>query len=59
MGNPPRTLADLTAAKAFPAPNPSAPRYVPSTHRARQELNLHAVIDLPDAIGRTIEWARD
>jgi dTDP-glucose 4,6-dehydratase len=35
------------------------PRYVPSVERARRELGLEISIPLPDALGRTLAWARD
>lgn len=35
-----------------------APRYVPDTRRARQELGLEQAIPLGDAIARTLEWHR-
>jgi len=56
MGNPPRTIAELIAANQLPPDNPSPARYVPSTHRAQEELNLRCTIDLPEAIRRTIDW---
>jgi dTDP-glucose 4,6-dehydratase len=58
MGNPPRTLAELIAANQLPPPNPSPARYVPSTRRAQEELNLGCTVEPPDAIQRTIDWAR-
>jgi nucleoside-diphosphate-sugar epimerase len=35
-----------------------APRYVPSTRRARIELGLHQTVDLAEAIRRTLRWHR-
>lgn len=37
-------------------PNRPVERYVPSTQRALQELNLRQVIDLKESIKRTIKW---
>jgi hypothetical protein len=37
-------------------PNRPVERYVPSTHRARNELGVKQVISLQDSIKRTIEW---
>lgn len=34
----------------------AAPRYVPSTARARTELGLTQTVDLSEAIGRTLAW---
>jgi nucleoside-diphosphate-sugar epimerase len=33
-------------------------QYVPSTHKARSELNLNQWVDLDTAISRTVEWHR-
>jgi nucleoside-diphosphate-sugar epimerase len=41
-----------------PTPGMPAKRYVPSTRRARSELNLQENIDLKQAIQRTIEYYR-
>jgi dTDP-glucose 4,6-dehydratase len=38
---------------------PSAPRYVPSTLRARTELGLAQTVELPEAIRRTLRWHRN
>lgn len=35
------------------------PRYVPSIERARRELGLTISVPLPDALGRTLDWARE
>jgi dTDP-glucose 4,6-dehydratase len=61
-------LAHVTAATCDPpvevriaqAPRPGtpAPRYVPATDRAREELGLRPTVMLPDAIARTLRWAR-
>jgi dTDP-glucose 4,6-dehydratase len=40
-----------------PATGP-APRYVPDTRRAREELGLEQTIALDDAIARTLSWLR-
>jgi nucleoside-diphosphate-sugar epimerase len=63
-----RGLAEAVAHSFQPAPEiqvlrqaaPGAPaqRYVPSTKRAASELGLRESVDLPDAIRRTIAWAR-
>lgn len=37
-------------------PNKPVERYVPSTQRARNELDLKQIISLQDSIRRTIEW---
>ena len=37
-------------------PNRPVERYVPSTHRALEELNLRQVIGLQESIKRTIKW---
>ena len=63
------TIADaarLTARTLHPGlkvqidgtPNPNAPlnSYVPSTERARHELNLHQTISLEEALRRTATW---
>lgn len=42
-------------AKAL-TPGQSAQRYVPSVQRAGRELDLRIMIDLPEAIRRTIAW---
>ena len=39
-----------------PTPGKPADRYVPSTKRAQVELGLRAIIGLPDAIKRTVDW---
>ena len=39
-----------------PDPARKAPRYVPCTRRASQELGLEVRIDLADAIARTMRW---
>jgi dTDP-glucose 4,6-dehydratase len=41
-----------------PTPGAPAPRYVPSTARARSELGLRTRIGLDDALARTIRWHR-
>jgi dTDP-glucose 4,6-dehydratase len=61
-----RELAEAVAKAFRPAPEvqvarpptPGAPpeRYVPSTARAREELGLRQLIDLPEALDRTILW---
>ncbi|MFI5398670.1 MAG: NAD-dependent epimerase/dehydratase family protein [Candidatus Binatia bacterium] len=61
-------LAKLVAAAFDPVPGievalpavvgPAAPRYVPSTRRAAAELGLHQVIDLEEAIRRTVGFLR-
>ncbi|MDR3490946.1 MAG: NAD(P)-dependent oxidoreductase [Gammaproteobacteria bacterium] len=61
-------LAQLVAVSVTPSlavniaqiknPNVSAQRYVPSTERAKQELDLDLWVDLPTAIHRTINWNR-
>lgn len=62
------TIQELSniVAKAFPhidvqitktfVPGKPAERYVPSTHRAYTELGLKSVIQLPEAIKRTVRW---
>jgi dTDP-glucose 4,6-dehydratase len=37
-------------------PNRPVERYVPSTHRARNELDVKQIISLQESIKRTIEW---
>ena len=61
-------LAHLTAAQVNPAiavtvaklpgENSVPHRYVPSTNRARQELNLHPTVTLAEALRRTADWHR-
>lgn len=34
----------------------SAGRYIPSTQRARQDLGLHSIVSLLEAIKRTLDW---
>jgi dTDP-glucose 4,6-dehydratase len=41
-----------------PVPRQLAPRYVPSTQRARDELGLVAWLGLDEAIARTVHWLR-
>lgn len=41
-----------------PATEGPAPRYVPDTRRAREELRLLQTISLDEAIGRTLRWHR-
>ncbi|MGC9971637.1 MAG: NAD-dependent epimerase/dehydratase family protein [Bryobacteraceae bacterium] len=41
-----------------PEPGARAPRYVPSTARARAELGLEEWVPLDEAIRRTAEWAK-
>jgi dTDP-glucose 4,6-dehydratase len=41
-----------------PTPGVPAPRYVPSTRRAREELGLRTWIGLDEAIERTVRWHR-
>ena len=63
-----RELADAVAGGFTPAPevvvaqtyDPAIPVewYVPDTGRATRELGLHATVDLPEAIRRTIAWHR-
>ncbi len=65
------TIADLakTVAACFqpsvkvqivrkPVPGQPAERYVPSTHKARTELNLKETFDLQESILQTIRWHR-
>jgi nucleoside-diphosphate-sugar epimerase len=57
-----RTVAQVTAPQrpieiaAQPQLGIPASRYVPCTRRAEDELGLHARIELPDAIRRTLNW---
>jgi len=44
--------------KGTPIPGRLAERYVPSTARARSELQLQQYIDLPEALRRTAAWHR-
>ena len=37
-------------------PGKAAERYVPSTKKVAFDLNLHQLIDISDAIKRTIDW---
>jgi len=46
---------DVQIAKTF-VPGKLAERYVPSTHRAQTELGLKSVIQLSEAIKRTVRW---
>jgi dTDP-glucose 4,6-dehydratase len=39
-------------------PGAPAPRYVPSTQRAREELGLHARVGVAEALERTLAWNR-
>ena len=48
---------DVQIAKTF-VPGKPAERYVPSTHRAQTELGLKTLMQLPEAINRTIRWHR-
>ena len=41
-----------------PGPQKPPERYVPSTARAREELDLRQRIDLPEAVSRTIVWQK-
>ncbi len=41
-----------------PVPGAPAERYVPSTARARTELGLVPLVELPDALRRTFAWHR-
>ena len=41
-----------------PVPGGAAPRYVPSTHRARTELGLEQHVTLEQAVQRTLAWHR-
>jgi len=43
---------------ALPPGSGPAPRYVPSTSRARTELGLAQTVGLPEAIDRTLAWHR-
>jgi nucleoside-diphosphate-sugar epimerase len=62
-----REVADLVAAVAAPGsrvevrgtagPGPLS-RYVPSTHRAQQELGLRETVPLEESIRRTMDWQR-
>ena len=64
------TIQDLShlVAEAFPhigvqiakkiVPGNPAERYVPSTHRAQAELGLKTLMQLPEAINKTIRWHR-
>lgn len=51
LGSDIEVLADQT-----PVPGAPADRYVPSTHRARNELRLKQTVDLQAAIRRTALW---
>lgn len=50
-------LLDVTIART---PDPTRPpeRYVPSTERARSELDLREMVSLDEAIARTLAWHR-
>lgn len=62
------SIGDLAARIAALAPRPTAveimkaplggppSRYVPSTRRAREELGLHQIVGLDDAIQRSFAW---
>jgi dTDP-glucose 4,6-dehydratase len=41
-----------------PASDAAVQRYIPSTRRAQTDLGLQTIIQLPDAIQRTILWHR-
>ena len=46
------------AVLGVPRPGAPAPRYVPSTRRAAEELGLAPTVDLDEAIRRTLAWHR-
>lgn len=50
--------ADAVTRARVPEPGARAPRYVPSTRRAREELGLDAWTLLEAAIERTLRWQR-
>jgi hypothetical protein len=52
------TLGGGSAIEIARSPSAHAPvsRYVPATHRARDELGLHPTVALPDALQRTAVW---
>jgi dTDP-glucose 4,6-dehydratase len=48
---------EIVVARAAP-PEVLPPRYIPSTRRARQELELEETIDFPQALRRTLKWLK-
>ena len=52
------TLGGSSSVNVAQPANPSGilSRYVPSVNRAKAELDLHAIVSLPDAIRRTNTW---
>ena len=53
---PGRSRPEIIIAKAS-VPNRPADRYVPSCHRAREELGLDVRVPLDESIRRTLAWA--
>ncbi|HHT9114537.1 MAG: NAD-dependent epimerase/dehydratase family protein [Chloroflexi bacterium] len=49
----PRPRIEITT---NPTVSHSAGRYIPSTQRARQDLGLHSIVRLPEAVKRTLDW---